>query len=190
MISCFGVAIIVVLGCVKGSMSVRLDKDEAQTAFEHLNSIRANPDAYSKEIGVSLKKVEKRKALVWNEILAEVAQEKAMDMAKNNYFAHKNKKGEGINIMIHRAGYELNESWVDSKSNNYFESIQAGTTDGSMMINDLILDEYDRDAGHRKHLLGIDDWNAGLTDCGIGIAFNPNSKYKVYSCVIIAKHDY
>jgi len=190
MIAIVAAGVVLTLSCIKSNRSVELKTDEAKAAFEHLNKVRANPDAYSKEIGANLKKVKKQPALVWNDILAQVAEEKAMDMARNDYMDHKNKKGEGINIMIHRAGYELPESWIDKKSNNYFESIQAGTTSGVMMINDLILDEYDRDLGHRKHLLGMDDWNAGLVDCGIGMAYNPNSRYRMYSCVIIAKHNY
>jgi len=167
---------------------VKLEKIEAKEAFEYLNKVRSSPKDYSEEMGVNLRKVKKQPALTWNDILSKVAEEKAMDMAKLDYMAHKNKKGEGINILIHKAGYELDESWVKNKSNNYFESIQAGTSSGVQMIQDLIIDEYDKNLGHRKHLLGIEDWNAGLVDCGIGIASNPNSKFKVYSVVIIAKH--
>jgi uncharacterized protein YkwD len=166
---------------------VSLKKDEAKAAFDQLNKVRANPGEYSETIGANLKKIEKRPALIWNDLLVKVAEEKAMDMATRDYLAHENKRGEGINIMIHRSGYKLDESWIEDKSSNYFESIQAGTESGVEMINDLILDEYDKSLGHRKHLLGMGDWNASLVDCGIALAHKADSKFKIYSVVIIAK---
>ena len=59
-----------------------LDRDEAKKAFEYLNQIRANPPAFSKDIGADLKDVKARPALKWNATLVKVAEEKAADMAK------------------------------------------------------------------------------------------------------------
>ncbi|MCG8573873.1 MAG: CAP domain-containing protein, partial [Flavobacteriales bacterium] len=102
------------------NQNAELKKDEAQKAFEYLNEMRANPAAYSDEVGIKLSAYEKRPALVWNPILAEVAEKKAADMANRNYFSHQTPEGEGINVMIHDAGYELKEKWYSDKSKNYF----------------------------------------------------------------------
>lgn len=165
----------------------KADRQKAKESFEYLNKVRANPATFSKSLGVNLSKVEKRKALVWNDTLAKVAEAKAMDMAKRGYFGHVSPDGEGINIMIHRAGYKLPDSWVKNKADNYFESIGAGTPTGEDLINMLIVDENEPTLGHRKHLLGIDKWNEELTDIGIGFIHAPETPYGYYISIIIAK---
>ena len=59
-----------------------------------------------------------------------------------------------------------------------------------MDIRNLIIDKNVPSLGHRKDLLGLDDWNASLYDIGIGYA-RPveNSRFRSYVCVLIAKHD-
>ena len=127
---------------------------------------------------------------MWNNILVKVAEEKAVDMLKRDYFAHVDPDGEGINIKLYRAGYKLNPAFYEKPADNYFESIQGGVSDGVEMINDLIIDENEPNFGHRKHLLGIGDWNQNMTDIGIGMAKNPRSPLGVITVVIIAKHDF
>ena len=162
-------------------------------ALDYLIRVRANPTLFSKEVGVSLKSIEKRPELTWNETLAKVAQTKAEDMAKNNYFGHVDKKGYGMNYYMNKAGYKLNADWLKKPKDNYFESIAAGISSPQEGIIDLINDGYVADhlkAGHRLHLLGISDFHAKSVDIGIGWASNPNSSYKTYMVVIIARHDW
>lgn len=166
---------------------ITIDEQEAKKAFEQLNTARSNPKAYGAQIKINLDKVEKRTALVWNDTLAKVAQQKAIDMARKKYFGHITPDGKGINVMIDAAGYTLPKEWLKSKKENYFESIVAGVTSGEDAIKTLIIDAFEPSLGHRKHLLGIDDWNAGLKDVGIGYVKAPGTEYKVYVCVIIAK---
>ena len=165
-----------------------VDKVEAKKAFEYLNLIRENPGKHSEETGVKLGNVKSIFPLKWNDTLARVAEEKAMDMAKRNYFSHTTPDGNGINIMIYNAGYKLDDEWIKNKKENYFESIQAGAKDGIESIKLLIVDGYDKNLGHRKHLLGMGEWNAGLKDVGIGFVRSPQNKYKAYTSIIIAKH--
>lgn len=172
------------------SNDIMLDRNEARQAFEYLNMVRTNPKKYGREFKLNLSNVESKPALIWNDILAKVAEEKALDMAKRNYFSHVTPEGNGINILIHRAGYSLNKEWIKNKKDNNFESIQSGAASAIDAINDLIIDEGVKSLGHRKHLLGIDEWNENLVDIGIGFVRSPNSKYKTYTCVIIAKHDW
>ena len=165
---------------------------ELKATFDYLNAVRANPAAYSEEIGVDLSGVEARPALVWNETLAKVAKEKADDMAARNYFAHVNPEGYGMNYFINKAGYTLEPSWVEKVSNNFFESLSAGVEGGKAFIIQLINDggASNAQAGHRRHLLGMDDFWKSCVDIGIGRAYNENSTYRYYTCVIIAKHTF
>jgi uncharacterized protein YkwD len=164
-----------------------------KAALDYLNLVRANPTQFSEEVGVSLKGVEKRPVLQWNETLAKAAQTKAEDMAKNNYFGHVDKKGYGMNFYINKAGYKLNADWLKNPKENYFESISAGSDSPREGIIDLINDDNVADhqkAGHRLHLLGISDFHAKSLDIGIGWATNPNSSYKTYLVVLVARHDW
>ena len=170
--------------------TVILDKSEARKAFEFLNLIRKNPGEFSERIGTDLNKITSSPSLVWNDILAKVAEEKAHDMASRNYFAHVNPEKKGINFLIHSAGYKLIKDFRKSKRDNNFESIQAGARNGEAAIIDLILDEGIPGKGHRNHLLAMGKWNKGLKDIGIGFVKSENSKYRTYTCIIIAKQDW
>lgn len=173
------------------SIAQTVNKEEAKKAFEHLNKIRQNPAAHSARLKVNLNNVKPRHALKWNDTLAKVAETKAMDMAQRKYFGHVDPDGNGINIKIHKAGYTLPTSWIKDKKSNFFESLAAGVSGGTAIIDYLIVDSGTPSLGHRKHLLGIDDFYADCYDIGIGYVDNANkSPYSTYICVIIAKHDF
>lgn len=170
---------------------VVIDKTEAQKAFHLLMDIRRNPVNYHKELGFPKSNKPSAIKLKWNEKLAGVAEAKAIDMAKRNYFGHVDPDGYGINYFINESGYKLVPDWIKNKSLNYFESLAVNTSGGEESIKYLIIDAKTPSLGHRKHLLGLDKWNASLTDIGIGFARRENgSKYKTYTCIIIAKHDW
>ena len=170
-----------------------MNEDEEQ-ALNYLNKVRANPSMYSEDIGLDLSYVDKKHPLVWNKNLAYVAQMKAEDMAKRNYFAHVDPNGQGINIFIHKSGYKLNESWIKNKRSNNFESLGAGYLNGKHAIKELILDQGVNPPGHRNHLLGITDFWSNCYDIGIGFVnkeeVNVKAKYQTYICIIIANHDF
>ena len=165
------------------------DKNEAQKAYMLLNDIRTNPAKYYKQYPF-LKKLNFTKTkLIWNDTLAQVAEAKAYDMANRNYFGHVNPEGYGMNYYISKTGYALEKEWTANKKDNFFESIAAGDSTGENAINNLILDKGIPSLGHRKHLLGVEQWNAALVDIGIGFAKRANgSMYGYYMSVIIAKH--
>ncbi|MBN2893308.1 MAG: CAP domain-containing protein [Bacteroidales bacterium] len=173
--------------------TLQAQEGELKEAFDYLNEVRSNPSQYSKEISVNLSDIEPRPALVWNDTLAEVAYEKAKDMATNNYFSHTDKEGNGINIKIYNAGYKIPVEWTTPASSNYFESISAGNSTPKQAIINLINDNSEKKhekAGHRMHLLGITDFYDNLVDIGIGFYYDPNGQYKYYVSVIIAKHNF
>jgi uncharacterized protein YkwD len=162
-------------------------------ALNFLNDMRSSPSSFSKIVGVPLNDVKPMPALRWNQILANVAQKKAQDMANRNYFDHVNPEGYGINYFIQKAGYKLPDGWTDNIANNFCESISAGTDTPKEGIINLINDGGYADhkmAGHRLHLLGIDEFYAKAYDVGIGWGYNPNSTYKYYLVVITARHEW
>lgn len=183
-------ALFVSLCCFQPFSPPQLDKQEAQKAFVFLNKVRANPAAMAAEMPF-LAETGKKPLLVWNDTLAAVAEAKALDMATRNYVAHVDPDGYGLNYLINKAGYKLNAKWLTSKELNFFESISAGAPNGEGAIRSLLIDKDVPNLGHRKHLLGLDEWTSSLHDIGIGYA-RPvdNSPYKSYVCVIIAKHNW
>jgi uncharacterized protein YkwD len=183
----FGVLALFLTLSKSGISQISINKEEAKKAVDYLNKIRQNPAAYSSELGVDLSKVEPMQALEANPILMKVAEERAKDLIENHYFSHINKKGEGINILIHRAGYTLAPEMIKNKDANYFESISAGMPTGIEHINNLLIDEGINPPGHRIHLLGMNAFYAECRDIGIGFAEDPKSEFRYYMVVIIAK---
>lgn len=163
--------------------------ENLKTGFDYLNMIRENPAKYSSETSIDLSDIGKNPALKWNDTLAKVAQEKAEDMIKRSYFDHVDPSGKGINILISNAGYKLLESWTSNPKNNYFESIAAGEMNVKASIVQLIFDggamPHEK-AGHRVHLLGLNEFYSDLKDIGIGYA--EGGKYGANTVIIIAKH--
>lgn len=163
---------------------------ELQEALDFLNNVRANPNAFSNEIGVSLIDIDPMHPLKWNVNLAAAAQRKAQDMADRNYFAHVDPDGYGMNYFIKNAGYQLISDFLSENASNNFESLSAGRDTPKKSIIDLIKDEGVVGYGHRKHLLAIVDFWKPCFDIGIGWGYNANSTYKTYCCVLIAKHNW
>lgn len=155
-------------------------KDEARQAFELINNIRSNPEKYYTELQLDSKLHISPNPLRWNDTLARVAEAKAMDMAKRNYFAHTTPEGYDINYFIDQSGYN---------SLSYFESISSGNESGMEAVKALIIDKNDTSKGNRNHLLGISKGDGALYDIGIGFVKSDGSKYQSYTCIIIAKHN-
>lgn len=173
----------------KTDSKISIDKYEAKKAFLLLNDIRTNTSRYYRDLRLSRNVQTADTKLTWNADLANVAEAKAYDMAKRNYFNHVDPNGCGINYYISKSGYELDPAWTRNKRNNFFESIVAGVDDGEEAIRYLIIDKGLPSLDHRKHLLGIGSFNASLTDIGIGFARrNSGSNYQTYISIVIAKH--
>lgn len=173
------------------SAQVRLEKAQAKDAYRLLNDIRQYPEKYKNKLSLfNLNKI-CRKQLQWNDDLAKVAEDRAKDMAKRGYFDHVTPEGIGPNYFIQQQGYELNSSWLKNRRANNFESIAWNWSTAEEGIKGLIIGKESPGYQHRKHLLGMDDWNASLYDIGIGFAIGPGKKEREsYLVVIIAKHDW
>jgi hypothetical protein len=180
-----------ILTAFRADNSIIIDREEAQNAFVALQDIRKYPNKYFQQLHFGKDLKTSQVQLKWNDTLAKVAEEKAFDMAKRNYYGHVDPDGFGINHFISKAGYKLNAKWTQRKGDNYFESLTANITTGEQAIRYLVKDSITPSLGHRKHLLGLDSWNSTLTDVGIGFARrDTGSLYQTYICVIIAKHDW
>lgn len=168
-----------------------LNKEEAQKAFALLQQIRANPNQYAQALRYPMNLKVSKIVLKWNDTLARAAEDKALDMARRNYFSHTDKEGYGMNYRIYEAGYKLNPDWIKNKKANNFESIAYNSNGGEDAIRNLIIDADSPDKGHRQHLLGLGDWYGSMTDIGIGYA-EVKSGYgtESYMCVLIAKHNW
>lgn len=161
---------------------------DAARALAYLNAVRANPAAYSQEIGLDLSGVTPRPPLVWNARLGRSARVRAEDLGKRNYFAHVNPDGIGPNQIAADLGYKFPAFWPKGKANN-IEAIHGGTNtvDPVEAIRSLILDKGVNPPGHRIQLLGMNPFFARHRDAGIGIAFNEKSRYKHYVVVHTAE---
>jgi cysteine-rich secretory family protein len=177
----------------------KIDLERAKEAFVFLNQVRQDPEKYCKELSLPEDLPVTRTALIWNDTLARAAEKKAVDMAKRNYFAHVDPSGYGMNYHINEAGYTLRSDLLVRDDANNFESIyweyftrlyDSGYKGfGIKAVKNLIIDTYTPTLGHRKHLLGVGTWNSSLTDAGIGFAtYYADGKYKLYVCILIAKH--
>jgi uncharacterized protein YkwD len=114
-----------------------VDKQEAKKAFELLNKIRANPDAYAGTFRFIKTAKISNTQLVWNDTLAKVAEAKALDMAAKNYFGHVDKEGKAMNYYINQAGYTLKPQLLKSARMNSYESIAAGMDTADEVITTL-----------------------------------------------------
>lgn len=181
--------ITLVLSVSNAQVEKGLDKAEAEKMFEYLQDLRQKKVPKS---DANLKYVGKKKAMLhWNDTLAKVAEARALDLAKGNYFDHVDKDGYGVNYHIQVAGYNLEPEWTENKEDNFFESLEAGKDDYYSIISDLIIDKGIPSKGHRKHLLGLDDWNEKNNDIGIGmyrVGEDDSSEYSSYTVIIIARH--
>jgi hypothetical protein len=166
-----------------------IDKIEAQKMFIYLQDLRQKKTPKSDKLNRYVKS--KRPILHWNDTLAKVAEARVTDMALNDYFDHVDPKGNAVNYYINKAGYKLERTWLEVRSDNYFESLQAGHSNAKEVIADLIIDDGIPSKGHRKHLLGLDSWNELNTDIGIAF-YRPDEDmprmYKTYTVIIIARH--
>ena len=162
-------------------------KVAARTGFEELNAVRQDPKLYAKKYKLpALALISPRYPLVWDDTLAKLAQQKAEDMARHNYFSHTDRRGRGMNYYLRQAGYPLPAYFSrDTRANNV-ESIAANTESPLVFVQQLIEDEGVPSLGHRKHLLSLNKESTPSTHIGIGIAYNPNSRYKYYCSILIA----
>jgi hypothetical protein len=122
--------------------------------------------------------------LVENAILMRVAQGRARDMADRGYFAHADLNGYGPNYHARQAGYTLPEYYSKAADGNSIESIGAGFEQPIQAW-----EAWMESPAHKRHLLGEIDFFRDQDEYGVGYAYNPDSQYRYYWVVIIARRE-
>jgi len=126
---------------------------------------------------------QQRPHLRCNSILAQVARDRARDMATRDYFDHVNPDGLGPNALVEQAGYVLPAYYSDDPAANNIESIAAGHKDGREAWRGWM-----DSPGHRQHLLAEEPFYAEQVEYGIGHVFvAKGNKYGHYWVVLTAK---
>lgn len=191
--------LVVLLTCACGGKGrdaemIERPTPEDRAALDYLNRIRANPGAFSAEIGVDLSGIAQQPALKWNAMLTRSARVRAEDMAKRNYFAHVNPDGVGPNFFAQQAGYKFPAWWGNAVNANNIESIFttrssansprfAANATGTSGIRSLIRDDGVNPPGHRQHLLGMTKFDAAFKDVGFGAARVDSGRFQYYLVV-------
>lgn len=125
---------------------------------------------------------QQRSTLVCNAKLAAVAQARAQDMADRAYFSHVTPDGYGPNYLVRSAGYPLPTFYSQANDGNNIESIAAGYASAAEAWAALKASD-----GHRRHLLGEEQFYAEQIEYGIGYVHNEQSTFKDYWVIITAK---
>jgi uncharacterized protein YkwD len=125
---------------------------------------------------------QQRASLTCNRFLAQVAHERALDMAQRGYFSHTTPEGYGPNYLVRVAGYVLPSYYGVENNANNIESIAAGNSTAGATWQ-----QWMGSSPHRTHLLGLLQFFAEQIEYGVGYAYNPNSPYRYYWVVITAK---
>lgn len=154
-----------------------------------VNRARHDPVAYQVEqnLPVSLSGVTPRGPVAFNSALFDSAEVKANDLVANNYFDHVSPAGVHANQLAMDAGYVLPSHFPADA--NFVESLAAGTNYDTAIeaLNLLVIDEGVPSLGHRKQLLGIDDFYAANRDIGVGFSSSPTARYSNYWSIHIAQ---
>lgn len=119
-----------------------------------------------------------------NPVLAEVARERAKDMATRRYFDHVNPDGHGPNYIVLQAGYHLPDWYDHSDRANNIESIGGGFKDAGAMWQAWLGSEY-----HRVHVLATVSFYADQEEVGVGYYSDENSPYGKYWVVLSAPEE-
>ncbi|MEM7334606.1 MAG: CAP domain-containing protein [Chloroflexota bacterium] len=122
-----------------------------------------------------------RPSMTCDPILAQVARERAIDMAERSYFGHTNPDGFGPNYLVKDAGYELPSWYSNDNDGNNIESIGAGYTSANGVWAGWL-----GSSGHRVHLLAESSFWQSQTNYGIGYYYDANSPYRHYWVFISA----
>lgn len=122
-----------------------------------------------------------RSILNCDPILAQVARERAIDMAERNYFGHTNPDGFGPNYLVSQAGYNLPTWYGSADDSNNIESIAAGYSSPESAWTAWL-----NSSGHRAHVLAEASFWEAQTAYGIGYYYDPTSTYHHYWVFITA----
>lgn len=124
---------------------------------------------------------QQRPTMACHPILAQVARDKARDMAVRDYFDHTDPDGFGPNYLVRMAGYTLPNWYNNADDGNNIESIAAGYTSPEEVWAGWL-----SSGGHRAHVLAEASFWQEQTNHGIGYYYDASSTYQHYWVFISA----
>lgn len=123
---------------------------------------------------------QRRKLLVWHDLLAKIAESRCIDQARNGWTGHVDPDGHGPNFTVRAWGYRLPSSYPgDDAANNIESTLHGGNGDVERAWNSWMGSEH-----HRVHILALDDFFKGQINVGIGYYFLDLSAYNHYFCIL------
>lgn len=120
---------------------------------------------------------QQREQMICHPKLVEAAQDKAVDMATRNYFAHISPDGVNANENVERHGYDLPYS---PQSNNV-ESLAVGYPTVETAFAGLLASEK-----HFPHITASTDFYREQRCYGVGFAYNGYTEWLFYYVVLSA----
>jgi hypothetical protein len=186
---------LLVLVLVSAALAGEDPTAEEQHGIYVINKARSNPTLYGQNIGVDLSDVPARPPLAVNRKLTASARVKCEEMAQHDYFAHVSEvTGLGPNQYIVDQGYDLFGQGLDHQwgTTNNTESLAWGFNTVETYrsaIKLLVIDEGVPSLGHRRHLLGIDDYYARMREIGCGRAETGLDRYYAVHLAYVSTSD-
>lgn len=116
---------------------------------------------------------QRRPQVVWDDALASVAQKRAEDMSKRNYFGHVDLDGYGPNYHVRQADIRLPDWYQDEPHSNNVEIIAGGYSTPEDCFAGFLTSP-----GHKMFLLGEHVMFEQQTLVGIGWDYRWSSKYR------------
>lgn len=116
---------------------------------------------------------QQRAHVVVHPVLMRVAQDRAADMGKRNYFGHTDPDGHGPNWHVIAAGYALPTWYPQDRTANNIESIGGNFSAAEDFWAALI-----NSPGHRAHVLGLHAMYAQQVHVGVGWAYDMGSAFR------------
>lgn len=114
-------------------------------------------------------------------VLMRVAQARAEDLGRRNYFSHVNPDGDGPNKLIRQAGYVLPVWYAQDDAANNVESLSAGQPSAQAAWGALM-----QSPSHSAHLLGLGPMYVAQVCVGGGYFRSAKSHYVHYWVAISA----
>lgn len=121
---------------------------------------------------------QERSGVLWSNLLAQVAQARADDMAQRDYFRHTDLNGHGPNWHLRQAGWRLPAYYSNADNGNDVELIVVGQSTAEMCWQFWMNSQ-----SYRDHALGKGCWNQVCI--GIGYSFSSKSYFGEY-CVLLS----
>lgn len=140
--------------------------------LKELNKARKNPKSYGEKLSIDLSSYGPRPALIEDQYLTKIAQEKAVYLAKIGSLTHFDADGT---LTVSKSKYPTSESCSMGQMSYQYNGTKRH-------ISNLIIDSRTEN-GHRNQMLGRGE-EKDHNIVGIGVAYN--DKGETFCCILTA----